>query len=236
MRDNQIWRRWARRTATDIISTTSREAVSYVNLSAREWETLLFHQDHLRGRVHSACRARSPWADSATRCLEHNRPPIHATGPSVALRYSGNIHLSWVLCLMTIYKFFQLQAVYNWTSSWRNLGSSSIEWSSLSLNCPVSNFLLLCRDSGSPTLEQVLLMGCQGRGNDAQGTASTESDLSMLSTSGMSSVESSLNELMVYLTLGLHLLEIFHFHLYLYLSGIELMPYLALTYPRLDVQ
>lgn len=78
-------------------------------------------------------------------------------------------------------------------------------------------------------------MGCQGRGNDAQGTASTESDLSMLSTSGMSSVESSLNELMVYLTLGLHLLEIFHFHLYLYLLGIELMPYLALNYPRLDV-
>lgn len=53
----------------------------------------------------------------------------------------------------------------------------------------------LFRDSSSPTLEQVLLMGCQ-RGHDGQGTSSTESDLSMLSSSGISSVESSLTELM----------------------------------------
>lgn len=39
-------------------------------------------------------------------------------------------------------------------------------------------------------------MGCQ-RGHDGQGTSSTESDLSMLSSSGISSVESSLTELMV---------------------------------------
>lgn len=52
------------------------------------------------------------------------------------------------------------------------------------------------RESSSPTLEQVLLMGCQ-RGHDGQGTSPTESDLSMLSSSGISSVESSLSELMV---------------------------------------
>lgn len=39
-------------------------------------------------------------------------------------------------------------------------------------------------------------MGCQ-RGHDGQGTSPTESDLSMLSSSGISSVESSLTELMV---------------------------------------
>ena len=53
-----------------------------------------------------------------------------------------------------------------------------------------------CRESGSPTLEQVLMMGCQ-RGHDGQGASPTESDLSMLSSSGISSVESSLTELMV---------------------------------------
>ena len=39
-------------------------------------------------------------------------------------------------------------------------------------------------------------MGCQ-RGADVQGTSPAESDLSMLSSSGISSVESSLTELMV---------------------------------------
>ena len=40
------------------------------------------------------------------------------------------------------------------------------------------------------------MMGCQ-RGHDGQGASPTESDLSMLSSSGISSVESSLTELMV---------------------------------------
>lgn len=59
--------------------------------------------------------------------------------------------------------------------------------------------LLLSRDSGSPTLEQVLLMGCQrGSHDNSQGNSTNDSDLSLLSSSGISSVESSLTELMVF--------------------------------------
>lgn len=61
----------------------------------------------------------------------------------------------------------------------------------------------LSRDSSSPTLEQVLLMGCQrGSHDNSQGNSTNDSDLSLLSSSGISSVESSLTELMVFLNVN----------------------------------
>lgn len=68
-------------------------------------------------------------------------------------------------------------------------------------------------------------MGCQ-RGHDGQGASPTESDLSMLSSSGISSVESSLTELMVkplvayvWQDVVMILLTLFYFQQSLNMSG-----------------
>lgn len=164
----------------DTLNITSREEVLCANPLAREWETLPFHRDRLQEQVRNECPVLNPWADSATLCLERNRLLTHATGLFAALHCSGIIDRA--------HENYRTAQIYLFSCTNRT-----------TLQAQKQTFFLY-RESGSPTIEQVLLMGCQGRNNDGQGTTSTESDLSMLSTSGISSVESSLNELMVYLS------------------------------------